>query len=258
MHTQPPPLELPEDISATMLEGAQSGINGNVPYHAFTFRDDVKYEGHYFDYDSDEGIFRLFLKKRKTLAQGKRPLTGITIVLDPGHGGEDYGALGPLGSTLAEKDINLINSLMLARRLAAWGAAVHMTRETDIDLSLAQRVDFSLQINPDLFISLHVNSVAETTNASGIRGFTVWYRNQGSAAFAQTILDGMYYVNPTTNRNRNINQANLYVSRPGWTPSVILEAGFIINIDDFVWLIDPAEQRKMADATLNAILDYFS
>ena len=109
-----------------------------------------------------------------------------------------------------------------------------------------------------MFLSLHVNSVAETTNASNIRGFTVWYRNHGSTSLARTILDVMYDVNPATNRNRNINQANFFVCRPQWAPSVLLEASFIVNLDDFVWLIDPAEQNKMADATVSAILEYFA
>jgi N-acetylmuramoyl-L-alanine amidase len=108
-----------------------------------------------------------------------------------------------------------------------------------------------------LFISLHVNSVDNTTNAANIRGFTVWYRNRNSVSFSNTILDHMHHINPATNRHRNINQANFFVCRPSWAPSVILEASFIINIDDFVWLIDPAMQDTMADATVDAILEYF-
>ena len=186
------------------------------------------------------------------------PLTGFSFVLDPGHGGEEYGAIGPMGNIMAEKHLNLINSLKLAQRLTELGATVHLTRSEDESVSLQQRVDLSFEVKPDLFISLHVNSVAETTNATNIRGFSVWYRNPGSVSISQTILDIMYFVNPATNRNRTINQANFYVCRPQWTPSVLLEASFIINIDDFVWMIDPVEQDRMADATVEAILEYFS
>ena len=256
MQTQVPHLSLPANLSETIFSSVSSGVHNGTPYYAFAVRDDVRFEGHYIDFE--DGELRLHLKKRKSLAVGARPLTGITIVLDPGHGGDEYGALGPLGRDLAEKDLNLINTLNLAERLTAMGAAVYLTRSTDVSVHIQQRVDLSRSVKPDMFISLHVNSVAETTNASSIRGFTVWYRNPGSADLARTFLELMHDVNPATNRSRNINQANFFVCRPQWAPSVILEASFIVNIDDFVWLIDPVMQDRMTDATIAVILEYFA
>jgi len=256
MHTEAPPLALPDDLSKTIFSGISSGKNGDTPFIAFTLRDGVKFEGYFTDYE--DGEFRLHLKKRKTLSEGNKPLTGISIMLDPGHGGESSGAIGPLGDTLAEKDINLINTFKLAERLTALGATVELTRSTDIDVSVQQRVDMNRDMKPDLFISLHVNSVAETTNSANVRGFSVWYRNLNSVEISQTMLDIMYFINPATNRNRSINQANFFVCRPQWAPSVILEASFIINIDDFVWLIDPVMQDRMADATVEVIMEYFT
>jgi N-acetylmuramoyl-L-alanine amidase len=256
MHTEAPPLTLPNDLSETIFASVNSGKHGDTPYYAFTIRDGVKLDGYYTVFE--DGEFRLHLKIRKSLAESNMPLTGISIMLDPGHGGESYGAMGPLGNSLAEKHIVLINSHKLAERLTALGATVHMTRTTDVDVSVQQRVDMSLQVKPDLFLSLHINSVAETTNAANIRGFTVWHRNLNSVDISQTILDVMYYINPGTNRTRNINQANFFVCRPQWTPSVVLEASFIVNLDDFVWLIDPVMQDRMADATVEAIIEYFS
>jgi N-acetylmuramoyl-L-alanine amidase len=256
LHTEVPPLTLPDDLSATIFEDIRSGKNGNTPFYAFTIKDSVKFEGHYIDYENSE--FRLHLKKRKALADGHRPLDGITIVLDPGHGGEEYGAVGPMGRALPEKELNLINSRKLAERLVALGANVHMSRDADADVTLQEIVNLNWRIKPDLFISLHVNSVAETTDATNIQGFTVWHRNPGSAAFSQTVLDTMYRVNLATNRNRKVNQANFFVCRPQWVPSVLLEAGFIVNLGDFIWLIDPVQQDRMADATVDAILEYFA
>jgi N-acetylmuramoyl-L-alanine amidase len=255
MHTEAPPLSLPADLSETIFESVSSGRSGDTPYYAFTIREGVRFEGYHTDYE--DGEFRLHLKKRKTLASGDMPLAGISIMLDPGHGGDSYGAIGPLGSAMAEKDLNLINSHKLAERLTALGATVHLTRSTDVDVSVQGRVDMSRLIKPDLFISLHVNSVAETRNPVTARGFTVWYRNHNSVGISQTFLDIMYYINPGTTRHRNINQANFFVCRPQWAPHVLLEASFIINLDDFVWLIDPVMQDRMADATVEAILDYF-
>jgi len=255
MHTEAPPLTLPANLSETMFSSVRSGMHGITPYHAFTIRDDVRFEGHFIDFDNGE--FRLHLRRRRTLTPGDMPLVGITIVLDPGHGGEEYGAIGPLGGHLSEKDLTLINSLKLAERLTALGANVHLTRDDDTTVTLQERVDLSWRVMPDLFISLHVNSVAETTNAANISGFTVWYRNAGSVNISRIFLDFMHDINPATTRYRNINQANFFVCRPQWVPSVILESGFIVNIDDFVWLIDPVMQDKMADAMVESILSYF-
>jgi len=256
MHTEAPPLRLPADLSQTIFSSYTSGMSGDTPYYEFKVRDDVKFEGQFVEHG--DGEFRLILKKRKTLARGDFPLVGITILIDPGHGGESSGALGPLGYDLAEKDLTLINAHKLAERLEALGATVHLTRETDADISLEERVKISQQIKPDLFLSLHINSVAETTDVTGIRGFSVYYRNPGSIDLAQTVLDVMYNIIPETNRHKNINQENFYVCRPSWAPSVLLEAGFIVNIEDFVYLIDPVQQDKMAAVTTYAILEYFS
>ena len=256
MHTEAPPLSLPSDLSETIFSSFSRGVDNSIPYFEFTVRNDVNFEGFYVEHTGDEFIFNL--KKRKPLARGAYPLTDIIILLDPGHGGQYSGALGALGHDLAEKDLNLINTFKLAERLEALGATVHLTRDEDVDISLQGRVDISRKLKPDLFISLHINSVAETTNATNIRGFTVYYRNPNSVNISQTMLNVLYDIIPETNRHRSINQANFFVCRPVWTPSVLLEAGFIINIHDFVLLIDPVHQDAMAERTVNAVLEYFA
>jgi N-acetylmuramoyl-L-alanine amidase len=256
LHTEAPPLTMPPNLSDTLFQSFEYGMDGDTPFHAFTLRNNAYLEGQYVKYS--DGEFRIYLKKRRALAEGNMPLAGFEIVLDAGHGGTEPGAIGPMGMDMPEMELTLINAINLYERLTSLGASVHMTRTGDYSVSLQDRVDISRQVKPDLFISLHVNSVAETTNATNIRGFTVWYRNPGSAPFARTVLDVMYDINPGTNRYRNINQANFFVCRPQWAPHVIFESSFIVNIDDFVWLIDPEQQAGMADASVEAILEYFS
>jgi N-acetylmuramoyl-L-alanine amidase len=85
-----------------------------------------------------------------------KPLNGIRILLDPGHGGADPGAIGP--SNLKESEVNLRVARYLRQLLEADGAEVHMTRTTDKTLSLGERVGVALQLRPDLFLSIHHNS----------------------------------------------------------------------------------------------------
>jgi len=256
MHTDVPDLELPNDLSQTIFESVNHGISYGIPFYEFTIRGDARFDGYFVSFQ--DGEFRVHLKKRKSLSPGDRPLENITIMLDPGHGGSDPGAIGPLGAEVAEKHLVLIHAQKLSERLEALGANVILTRTEDINLSLQERVNMSWNVKPDMFISLHINSVAETVNVENIRGFSVFYRNPNSIELSETFLNFMYYIIPETNRYRGINHANFFVCRPSWTPSVLLEAGFIININDFVWLIDPVMQDKMADATVVAILEYFS
>jgi len=256
MHTEPPPLSLPDDLSETMFQRVHSGTRNHVPYFEFTIRDDVRFEGQFVSFE--DGELRLYLKHRKSLSDGDNPLEGIRILLDPGHGGDQPGAIGPLGGEMPESYLVLIHAELLTERLRALGATVYLTRETDVDISLQDRVNMSRDLRPDLFISLHINSVAETTNSENIRGFTVWYRNPNAVSFAELTLDLMHYITPHTNRYRQINHANFFVCRPSWVPSVLFEAGFIVNLEDFVWLLDPVEQARMADATVEVILAYFS
>ena len=262
LHTELPPLELPEDLSGTMITGVRSSDDEDeddediIPFYAFAINRDALFEGHFIDFVDDE--FRLHLKKRKTLSDSDRPMEGIIIVIDPGHGGESTGGRGPMGYILSEKNIALANAKSLAEELSSLGAEVHLTRETDEAVTIQERINLFKELRADLLISLHVNDVDFTTNSTNIHGFSVWYRNPNSIALSETMLDVLYYINPITNRHRNINQANFMLLQPSWAPSVILESGFIRSLNDFVWLIDPVQQARYTEAIVDAILDYFA
>ena len=99
----------------------------------------------------------LLLSSFPAFAHGNKPLDGLNIMLDPGHGGADSGAVGRLG--LKESDTNLRVARYLRMLLEHDGANVSLTREKQEDFkSLAQRVEMSNKSNPDLFISIHHNA----------------------------------------------------------------------------------------------------
>jgi N-acetylmuramoyl-L-alanine amidase len=243
------------NIDRTIFSAMNSGVLNGVPFYTFTLKEGARLDGYYTTYS--DGVFAINLKKRRALAEGTNPLSGFGFVIDAGHGGSDTGALGPMGAAFAEKHINLINAKNLANRLTALGAEVKLTRADDTFLTLRERVMVSHENRPDMFISMHANSVAESTDATNIRGITYWYRNIGSKPLADHLMAETYNVNPLTTRNRGSNQSNFYVCRPVWSPSVIVEASFICNIDDFSWLISPARQNELADEIVRAILSYY-
>ena len=109
----------------------------------------------------------------------------FTVVIDPGHGGDDGGARGVAGS--AEKDVTLAFSQQLAQALRAAGRYdIHLTRESDIFLRLDERVRIARQLDADLFISVH----ADTIRYKNIRGATVYtVSDTASDAEAQALAD---------------------------------------------------------------------
>jgi len=255
-HSTAPRIFVPRPDDA-LFESIEIGTHRGAAAYFMQLREGASLEGFYFEHHDE--MLHLVLRRRPSLNQdnGRYPLYGLTFVIDPGHGGTDPGALGPMGGELAEMHLNLIYSDLLARRLTDLGAQVILTREDDYNLQLAERVDINRAAKPDMFISMHANSTAETTNASGIHGFTIWYRNANARPLAMCFMDALYDINPLTNRHRSVNHANFYVNRPSWTPSVLFEISFMNNINDFAWMICPRNQEVFAARTVRAILEYF-
>jgi len=241
--------------NSKLFKAITSGVTNGIPYITLTLKDNVRTEGFYTSFVY--GTFEIHFKAMKSLAAGAKPLTGFSFVIDAGHGGSDSGATGPMGGTLAEKHINLANAANLANRLRDLGAGVLMVRTADEFYSLYERTEASRKVNPDMFISMHANSMGETTNATNIRGISFWYRNSLSKPLADRLINDLYDINPLTTRQKLSNQSNFYVCRPSWAPSVIVEASFVCNIDDFSWLVNPAEQERLADGMVQSILKYY-
>lgn len=244
------------NLEETLFSSIRTGVHNGAPAYFMTLREGARLEGFYTEFA--DGRLRLILRRRRPLTPGNYPFAGFTFVLDAGHGGTDQGAVGPMGAAMTEAMLVLTHAEMLTVRLERLGANVINTRETDIFSRPQDRVPINRDIKPDMFISLHTNSTAETIDATNIHGFTVWYRNPNSRPAAETFMRSMRYVNPLTNRNNAPSQANFYVCRPVWTPSILLEASFTNNIHDFAWMINERRQVDYAWGIVNALLRYFA
>lgn len=241
---------LPE---ASLFSSAEvSKGDGNTEY-TLNLKDGQHIEGYYIE-KTPEGL-SLNIKRPIKAGEGEKPLSGITIMLDPGHGGTDTGAVGPLGVNYAEKDINLKTAVKLQIELERLGASVLMTRTEDEKLSLEERLTASRNAKPDMFISLHANSMEDNVDISKVDGFSVFYRER----LAQPLSEAIYNdVTGTLGRSgKGIHNRNFYVTRGTWTPSVLLESGFVPNPNEFEWLIDENEQARLAISFSKAITGYF-
>lgn len=195
------------------------------------------------------------------------PLTNKVIVLDPGHGGVDGGAVGD-GDTL-EKDIALMVSQDLRDYLQQAGAVVYLTRETDKDLAaqetkglsrrkvedLRNRIAFVEEKDPDLFISIHLNALP----SSQWRGAQTFYHpnRSDSKVLAESIQSEI--VTGLGNTNRDALAVNsIYILKYAHRPSALVEIGFLSNPEERALLKTPEYQDQMAASIYHGILNYFA
>jgi len=216
-------------------------------------KDNSVIEGYYIE-KTNTGI-KLVLKRKTKVQSSTEPLKGITIMLDAGHGGSEPGAIGPLGTRYAEKDINLALALKLKKELEAKGAKVLMTRTNDATISLADRLTASRKARPDMFISLHANSMSDDVDISKISGFAVFYREVLSKPAAQLVYDAV--IKEHGKNKHGVNKKNFYVTRNTWAPSFLIESDFVPNPTAFEWLTNDAEQTKFAKTIASAIVEYY-
>lgn len=180
-------------------------------------------------------------------------LQGIKILLDPGHGGQELGSRGPTG--YPEKEANLVIAKLLKQELEKLGATVYLTRDTDKDVSLEERVKIINQIKPTIALSLHYNALpdgGDAMNTAGISSF--WYHPQ---AHDISIFLHNYLVKKLNRPSYGVFWNNLALTRPHSAPSVLLELGFAINPDEFEWITNSQEQQKLATAIAEGINQWF-
>ncbi|NLD87408.1 MAG: family 10 glycosylhydrolase, partial [Clostridiales bacterium] len=239
--------------SKSMFSSVDISQNNQKAIYRLKLKDEFTLGGYYTE--AADGVLSLHVNPGISANIGYKPLSGHTIVVDAGHGGYDTGALGLLGADMPEKTINLDISLKLRDELTSLGAKVIMTRETDTYLSLEERLDISYLIKPDLFISVHCNSMNTNVDSSKVSGFSVFFREKTSSDAAKTIFN---YLNDNLDLdNKGCHQANFYVVRGTWSPAVIFESAFMPNPSDFENLINEEWQAKLAKTLAMAITEYF-
>lgn len=192
----------------------------------------------------------LSLKHPPRIVNRDRPLTGMRILIDPGHGGpEDLGARGPTG--FPEKEVALTVSRLLRQQLEARGATVLMTRDADIDLWPQDRAAMIDQLEPTLALSVHYNALPDDGDAVNTAGIgTFWYNAQ---AHSLSVFLHNSLVAQLDRPSYGVFWNNLALTRPTVAPSVLLELGFMINPTEFEWIVNPTEQERLAAALAEGV-----
>ncbi len=191
-------------------------------------------------------------------------LDGKKIAIDPGHGGEDSGAIGPTG--IMEKTVTLRVSQEVKRLLEDAGANVIMTRETDTEVSpkhkmatdideLQARCDVANKANADIFVSIHMDSFT-SGDANGTTGYYYAKGTKKSAALAKYIQADL--VKKIGTESRGVKTCNFYVVRKTNMPATLIEVAFISNQKEEKLLNSSKGVKNAAAGIVAGIADFFS
>ncbi|WP_158633988.1 N-acetylmuramoyl-L-alanine amidase [Radiobacillus deserti] len=173
-----------------------------------------------------------------------------TIVIDPGHGGRDVGAVGLSGSY--EKTHTMRTALKLKEELELLGAQVVLTRTNDQYMSLSGRASVANVYHADAFISLHYNSTPEIPTASGISSYYYHERNKALAVEIQKEL-----MKATDVEDRGTDFGDFQVIRENHRPSVLLELGFLSNEEEEGNIMSLTFQEKLTKGIIRGLRNYF-
>ena len=192
-----------------------------------------------------------------------------TVVLDPGHGGEDCGAVGVDGTL--EKDLNLQIAQRLRSLLTACGVTVVMTREEDVLLydpssdyrgqkkvqDLANRRRIAEQHENAIFVSIHMNAFPDAK----YKGLQVYYsqNHPDSRTLAEGIQRGTKtHLQPENNRKIKPSGSSIYLLEKLHCPAVLIECGFLSHPEECARLSDENNQQALALIIGIAILENLS
>ncbi len=175
------------------------------------------------------------------------------IVLDPGHGGSDSGAIGYSG--LQEKVVNLKIAKKTEAKLKERGFNVKLTRYQDYFVSLSDRAQFANQLQADFFISIHTNYHPSQT----VQGVETYAHNNACSetwTLAWYIQDEI--VKQTNANDHSLKAANFAVLRRAQMPAILVEAGFLSNPIEESKLRNSNYQDKIAQGIADGLISFFN
>ncbi|WP_411876064.1 N-acetylmuramoyl-L-alanine amidase [Vulcanococcus limneticus] len=180
------------------------------------------------------------------------PRGRFKVVIDPGHGGPDPGAVGIGG--LRETDVVLDVGLQVAQLLQARGVQVLLTRTSEVDVDLPPRVALANNSGADLFLSIHANALSMARpDVNGIETF--YFQSSLSRALAQAVQEQVLAISPGS-PDRGVRPGRFFVIRRTVMPSALVEMGFVTGQIDAPRLADAGFRRRLAVAIATGLLNH--
>lgn len=176
------------------------------------------------------------------------------IVIDAGHGSQDPGTMY---NGIKEKDLTLsISNALLVKLESDDMFKVYATREDDSFLELMERTELSNQLNADLFISIHINSVDNIPTASGTETYYTEKLDARNKIFAGIVQQAL--VNEFGTKDRGVKSDTYVVTKYTNAPAILIEIGFLTNESDRAMMLAPNFTERYANTIYQCILEYYA
>ncbi|MDB5200024.1 MAG: N-acetylmuramoyl-L-alanine amidase [Chitinophagaceae bacterium] len=199
--------------------------------------------GHSIFYEGNKLVIKI---KR----QPQKPeLRYLTIAVDAGHGGDNMGATG-VTTNIQEKNYTLLIAKQLQAALIKKKARVIMTREKDTSLSMVERNELIKNQNPNMLISIHLNS----TSRDSVQGVSTYYRYIGFRPLSVSILNKMLQLK--LKEFGNVGAFNFSLSGPTDYPNCLVEVAFLSNKEDEKKILSPAFHKAVAKKIVEGIEEF--
>ena len=251
---------LPEElsgISCPLISSAENTEEEGGRLLTLHIADPTRFWGYDTQYN-ERGDLVLTLVEAPTLSSTPgKPLEGVTVMVDPGHGNSDCGALGTPGATAGptESELNLAVGLALQQRLEQLGATVQMVRTTDDPntqkVVLDERVHMAVNGRPDIFLSIHHNSTALVKDVTA-DWMEAYYYDNISLPFAASLRENMMAA--TGRSCAEPEWGYYYVTRLSFCPAVLFEVGYLPNPTQYETCCDSLTVYRSACAMADAIV----
>lgn len=239
------------DLSSSRIFSSSKATqkDGYVLY-AFTPKTNIW--GYNVSFDGGNTTIR-FHYKPSLSSNPDKPFSGLRITLDPGHGGSDPGALGVAGKSGPDEAVlNLAHAYAIRDKLTLMGATVTLTRDAGPEkVSLDARILQQERDDADIFLSIHHNSVAESADANTISGMEIYYHTTASKKLADSMMSGL--ATGLNRNNRHVGQSFYRVTLMPYSPSLLLELGYLSNPLEYEKATSKNQINKVADAVANGL-----
>jgi N-acetylmuramoyl-L-alanine amidase len=204
----------------------------------------LNYAQHWgYDIGYEQGSnLRIHVRRPPQITDQNAVLTGLTIAVDAGHGGDNAGALGSTG--VIEKNVTLAIALHLQSALQSKGAKVVMTRVDDSSVGMTDRADAIVSAGARILVSIHCNSIGDNSDAEAVSGTSAYYRYLGYQPLANIMYSKMLELG--LSQYGVVGSFNFSLNGPTQLPNVLVETAFLSNPEDEMKLLDDGFRRAIA------------
>ncbi len=206
-----------------------------------------------YDVGYDQGSnLRIRIRKPPKIADPASVLSGFTIAVDAGHGGDASGAVGPTG--LEEKTINLSIAMHIRSLLQEQGVKVVLTRSDDTNVGMPERTDAIIVGGAQILVSIHCNAGGAGSSAEAVKGTSTYYRHLGYQPLADIMYSKMLDLG--LNQFGMVGSFNFSLNAPTQLPNVLVETAFVSNPEDEMKLTDDNFRKAVAEKVVSGLEDF--